>query len=394
MADGRKMSQDELRQIIDRAPLLSEAALAAGLVDDLGYEDELAYLLAEKSGKNGDSSKSSSSIEKNKNSEEPSSSDNSGRPEVKLTGWSKAYPMLLEKPRRRNKKFIGVISLEGSIVMGSSQPSPIDLPIPFVGGSSAGEQTLVKLLRRAEKSENIAALIFHVDSGGGSSLASDLIGREIERVSQKKPVLVYMGNAAASGGYYISAPADHIMSQAGTLTGSIGAWLLHISTRDFYEAISVNRISMNRGQRAGLYRDTEPLSEEERQILQDSISDTYQKFKQVVSKGRDLPFDTLDPICEGRVWTGRQALKHKLVDSHGDFVDAINKVATLASLTHDDKHIVPVVNIFPKAGSYIPPKPFEASDWIADVGRVLTGEKLRELSGKPLMMMPYEIRLT
>ncbi len=90
-------------------------------------------------------------------------------------------------------------------MMGPSRRSPIDIPIPFVGGAAAGEQTLLGLLRKVEQLDDMAALIFHVDSGGGSALASELISRQIERISAKKPVLVYMGNTAASGGYYVSA---------------------------------------------------------------------------------------------------------------------------------------------------------------------------------------------
>jgi protease-4 len=304
--------------------------------------------------------------------------------------------LLTEKVRRRTRKFIGVISLEGAIIMGPSRQPPIDLPIPFVGGAAAGEQTLVQLLRQAEKMDELAAIIFYVNSGGGSALASDLIGRQVALLDQKKPVLVYMGNVAASGGYYVAAPTRHIMSQSGTITGSIGVINAHLSTRDLYQKLEVNRVEMERGERAGLYSSSDPLSESERQVYWKSIVDIYNQFKQVVAEGRNLPFETLDPICEGRVWTGRQALGHGLVDGHGDFVDTLKKAAEVANLPVDDHHQIPVVDLHPKGSGYVPPVSFggqatagitaEISDW-------LSGERLRALQG-PLMLLPYEIRLS
>lgn len=235
----------------------------------------------------------------------------------------------------------------------------------------------------------MAALIFHVDSGGGSGLASDLISREIRRVARKMPVVIYMGNAAASGGYFVSAPAQHIMSQTATVTGSIGVWSLHIATDGLFHLLQVNRTSLKRGEHAGLYTDESPLTESERQIFENSINDHYLKFKQVVANGRNLPIDELDPICEGRVWNGRQALGHKLVDSHGDFVDAVQKAAELAGLPTDDRHEIPVINYFSKHNPYIPAKPFPAKE----IARWLTGEQYQELSGRPLYLMPFTLKL-
>jgi protease-4 len=417
MAEGRHKSQEEMKQLIDRAPLFAEGALTAGLVDYLAYEDELATLLAE--------TEADEEKEKEEANEEPAAAEpeeeseteetvmaNPGptaeeveekgpneeelkekeRPQAKLLTWDKAHPLLMEKARRRHKKFIGVVSLEGAIAMGPSRQPPIDLPIPLIGGAVAGEETLVRLLRRAEQMDDMAALIFHVDSGGGSAVASDLIGRQIKRISRQKPVLVYMGDVAASGGYYVSAPARYIMSQSGTTTGSIGVIMGRISTRGLYQKIKVNRVSLKRGQHADLYSDDAPMTEEEREIFWGGIVDVYQKFKQVVAEGRDLPLGELDPVSEGRVWSGRQALERNLVDGHGDFVDAVRKAAELADLPTDDEHVIPVVNLYPKSDGYLPPRPFEANETVAEIGRLLVGERWRELNGRPLLLMPFEFR--
>lgn len=375
MAADRTMPQETLQQWIDHAPLTAAAALDAGLVDAVAYEDELAAALFVPDPAGTNEAAEDEAAEEDKH-------------QAKLLPWDEAAPLLIEKWRRPSQKVIGVISLEGTIMMGPSRQPPIDLPIPFVGGESAGEATLVQLLRQAEQMDNLAALILHVDSGGGSALASDLIGREVKRVAQKIPVLAYMGNAAASGGYYVSAPTSHIMSQRGTITGSIGVIMARPSTGGLYQKLAVNRVTLKRGERADLYSDSAPMTAAERQVFWEGIMENYSQFKQEVANGRSLPFDELDPICQGRVWTGRQALDRKLVDSHGDFMDAIHKAAELAGLPNDDDQRLRVVNLQPQSDGYLSPKPFAAA---AEIGRWLFGQRLQELTGQPLFMMPFTL---
>ncbi len=399
MSADRGMSQDQLKQLIDRAPYFAQKALDLGLIDQIAYEDELPFLLAkakpEDGNTDGTSTPDPSSVEEKDETTTPNPSsveEKDERPKARLKRWAEASSMLMERPRRYSRKFVGVISLEGAIVMGPSRGAPIDLPLPLLGGATAGEQTLLQLLRQVEEIDDMAALIFHVDSGGGSSLASELIGRQIERIRRKKTVLIYMGDAAASGGYYVSAAAHHIMCQPATVTGSIGVWTLHIDTSELYQSFSVNRVGLERGERADLYSDTRPLTDVERQVYVEGVVKTYEQFKKIVADGRDLPYDELDAICEGRVWTGRQALKHRLVDSHGDFVDAIRKAAELAGLPSDDHFYIPAVNFHPAGSRYVPPLPFLAVDAIAEINRLLSGDLLRELDGRPLLMMPFEIK--
>lgn len=390
IAAGRGLEQSVVKELIDRAPFTADEAQAAGLIDLVAYDDELAGIL-----ENGiDGIQQTGDRMRTPGAEEKTAEKPAGgvaRPKVKLKTWGQARQMLLEKPRRHTQQFIGVVSLEGAITMGPSRRPPIDLPIPFLGGETAGEQTLVGVLRRLEKLDDMAALIFHVDSGGGSALASELIGRQIEKLAARIPVLVYMGNLAGSGGYYVSAPARHIMSQRASITGSIGVITAHVSSQGLYEMLSVNRVSLARGENAGLYRDSDPLTESERAILWRSINEIYDQFKQVVAKGRGLSVEQVDEVGGGRVWSGRQALAHKLVDSHGDFIDAIRKAADLAGLPTDDVAAISVFNFYPKSSAYaIPLQPAKA---IESLGRQLTGEWLRPLLGQPLMMMPFDLRL-
>ena len=182
--------------------------------------------------------------------------------------------------------------------------------------------------------------MLYVDSPGGVALAVDLMNRELIRWRQNKPLVVYMNNTAASGGYYISTHAHHIVAQSGTITGSIGVTAGQIDTEELYQHLKLGRTSFKRGARSHLMLGESALSEEDIKVLMAGIEHTYHQFKTLVADGRGLPYSDLDPICLGRVWTGRQALEHKLVDSHGDLRDALKIATELAGLPTDDDHMV------------------------------------------------------
>lgn len=387
MASGRALSQTRIQSYIDEAPYAATTAVDYGLIDHIAYDDELGPLLAQLYPRDGDKVQPVESTD----GEETGKEKSAAVPQAKLVNWSDASKIMLEKPRKRRRQFIGVVSLEGTIAMGASRTPPIDLPIPFVGGSSSGEQTLVSLLRKAEKIPELAAVILHINSGGGSALASDLIGRQIKQLAAKKPVVVYMSNIAASGGYYVAAPGHHIVAQPMTITGSIGVITGHISTTGLYEMLSVNRVALRRGAHAGLYTDPAPLDDVQREIYWRGIDETYLQFKEVVADGRKLPLDTLDPICEGRVWTGRQALKQGLVDSHGNMLDAVAKAVELAGIEVDDLLTVPVVNLFAKSSAYVVPSPETGQSIVEALEGWLAGEQVSEWHGRPLAMMPFTI---
>lgn len=383
MAEGRGMSRAHLQALIDLSPMTVEAARESGLIDDIAYDDELARLLAPPR----------PPAKSDEADNDATSEVAAGPPTAKLKLWSEARRLLMETYHRPTRQYVGVISLEGAISMGPSRTSPIDLPIPLIGGGTTiGEQTAVRLLRQAEKQRDMAALILHVDSGGGSALASDLIGRQVALLAKKKPVLVYMGNLAASGGYYISAPARHIMSQTGTITGSIGVIMAHIATTGLLDMLSVNRTALQRGDNAGLYLDSDPLNDRTRALYYQEIAHTYEQFKTVVAIGRNLPPEALDPICQGRVWTGRQAQQHQLVDSHGDFLDAIRQAAELGNVPADDVYAVSVVDLYAKNSSYVLPSA-GATAWLGEARAWLAGERVREWTGQPLALMPFDFRL-
>ena len=384
MAAGRGLTQAALRELLDRAPLSAEEAHAARLIDCVAYDDQLAEVLGRDTVTEPAAGPASAVV--------ASAAEGNASPTAKLKSWGQAWNLLREKPRRHTRRFVGVLSLEGLISMGPSRRPPIDLPIPFVGGATAGEQTFVGILRRLEKMDDLAALVLHVDSGGGSALASELIGRQIELFAAHKPIVVYMGNLAASGGYYVAAPASHIMSQAGTTTGSIGVITAKISAAGLYDQLAINRVTLARGEHAGLYRDSDPMTAEERAIFQRTIEETYRDFVAVVARGRKLAPEAVNTVGGGRVWTGRQAREHGLVDSHGDFLDAIKKAAELAALPVDDIHAVSVIDFYPRSAHYTV-YPNGSTRLAEEAARLLSGEHLRALAGQPLLLLPYEARL-
>ncbi len=381
IAAGRGLAVVEIRDLIDQAPMPAEKAMAAGLVDHIAYEDALSHWLGAKS-QEVNAAESTANGHEELGDEDP----RLAHPRARLATWSAARSALLEKPRRPSRKYIGVVSLVGRIGMGASRSSP--LPIPWLGGAVSGERTMSTLLRRAEKDQRLAALIIRVDSGGGSALASDLIWRQVHRIAKRIPVVAYMGNIAASGGYYVAAAGQYIMSQPLTLTGSIGVVTVHISTQGLFEQLSVKRVALQRGEKANLNSDMAPLSEEERQLLWSEVADTYERFKSIVAEGREIPLDELDEICEGRVWTGHQAREKKLVDGHGDFVDAIKKAAEKAGLPIDDHSYVPVYNLHPDGGQHVLPKPLDEPEALL---KTLSREQLAQYLDKPLLILPVKI---
>jgi protease-4 len=158
-----------------------------------------------------------------------------------LIPLDEGHRALVAPLRNRSGYRIGLVSIEGTIIPGGSRDIPSPIPLPFLGNQQAGSDTVSQALRQIEDDPRFAALILHVDSPGGSALASDLIWREVERVRRKKPVVVYMGNTAASGGYYVSATADWIVSQPLTVTGSIGVVFMKLLTTGLFSIFSVNR---------------------------------------------------------------------------------------------------------------------------------------------------------
>ena len=341
IAEGRNITAKRAQRLLDTVPLTVEQTREAGLLDGVCYEDELATHL--------------------------------GTPETPATlvTWEQAQRRLVRPRRWHSGRAIGVISLEGVIVPGPSRRAPIPLPLPLpLPTNQAGSDTLIQQLRAASQDKRIAAVVLHVDSPGGSALASDLIWREVAHLRRIKPVVVYMSNRAASGGYYVATPASAIFAQPTTLTGSIGIWGGKIVTKGLYERIHARREVISRGKGAGLYADTACYSEEERAKVRADIGAGYARFKARVSEGRDMPEQEVEAIARGRVWTGEQALARRLVDGLGDLQAAADKARELAGISPG--RYAPLVNVpVPRHYQLAQPFPTDAGEWLAGLAALL-----------------------
>ncbi|MSP13071.1 MAG: signal peptide peptidase SppA [Chloroflexi bacterium] len=306
IAASRKLAPEKVRAFLEEVPLSSSQALAAGLVDAVVYEDQLPEMLKSEMGK-------------------PAS----------IQSLAEARRRLLQPISWHHPKIIGVIEASGTIITGESRNLPNLIPLPLVGGPLIGSETITRALRRAEKQEQIAAIVLYVDSPGGVPLASDLIAREVRRVAQKKPVVVYMGGVAASGGYYIAAPASYVVCQSSTITGSIGIFGGKFVLAGLYEKLGIHRLLLKRGAAAALNSELSQFSPAERLKMRTLLERQYNIFLEVVAQGRHMTKEQVDGIGRGRVWTGRQAKELGLVDALGDFDVAVRKAGELAGLSAD-----------------------------------------------------------
>lgn len=295
VASARKKSEAEVRGLIDHAFFQGENALKAGLVDDLLYEDELQNLL-----------------------------QSGGRKLGRIT--SDAYARVSPASAgigigRRVALIYGI----GPILSGESLPQ------------SMGGTTVARWIRQARQDKSIAAIVFRVDSPGGSSVASDVIWREVFLAKKEKPFVVSMSDVAGSGGYWISMAAHKIVAQPQTLTGSIGVLAGKFDLSALYEKLGLTSEKIAYGKEADIFSTFRPFSPEEKKIMKDEILWTYDQFLTKVAEGRNMTKDEVNAVGRGRVWTGAQARDLKLVDELGGLTKAIELAKGLAGIAREEE---------------------------------------------------------
>lgn len=275
-------------------------------------------------------------------------------------------------------KRIAIVSLTGPIVSGRSRGAPV--PVPPFGGGVAGSDTIVSALRMAGADPTTAAVVFHVDSGGGSALASDLIWREVRRVREKKPVVGVMGAVAASGGYYVLASASRIVAAPTTITGSIGVLTGKPVLEGMFEKYGLHAEQIRRSKTALLFHPVKPWDDEARALVGRHNAEVYERFLARVAEGRKKTRDEVHALGRGHVYSGVDAKANGLVDDLGDLRTAIDLARDLSNAGPD----APVWSVAPPPQLLLP----SAEDPTTLVR--LYGDLLRETS---LCMMPSAIRL-
>ncbi len=232
-----------------------------------------------------------------------------------------------------NRKAVAIVRAEGPISGGE--------PVGLLASQGAYSDVIVKQLWRAAKSDSVKAIVLRVDSPGGGITPSDEIRNQILKIRKgtNKPVIVSMGSTAASGGYYISAPANHILANETTITGSIGVITILPNFQGLMEKVGIRAEVLTSGPNKDLGSAFAPLSDDDRQILQTVIDDAYGRFVQVVAEGRGIEAESVRKFADGRIFTAKQAKDLKLIDGFGDLPEAIELAADLGGINGEPKII-------------------------------------------------------
>lgn len=295
ISDSRKISVDKINQLTDSLQTfkLANTSVIDGLVDTLMYETEVKEYL-----------KDLLKVEKAK--------------DVRMASIKDMISVSFVK-ESNSKDVIAILYAEGSINNGS-------------GKDGITDKRYVKEIEKLKDNDKVKAVVFRVNSPGGSAYASEQIWKAITDLKAKKPVVVSMGDYAASGGYYIACNASKIIAQPNTLTGSIGIFGMFPNFEGLTKKVGLSFDNVKTNKFADFGDATRPMRPEEKVILQQYIEHGYDLFLTRCSEGRNIPKDSLDHIAQGRVWTGNQALKIGLVDALGNIDTAIQEAAKLAKL--------------------------------------------------------------
>jgi protease-4 len=357
VGQSRHKSPDDMKALIDQGPFLASAAKGAGLVDTLGYDDQLLGDLRTKVG-DGDLNR------------------------ISYRSYIRAVPSSGAR--------IALLAGEGDIIRGSVQG-------PFGQQTVIASETFSKAIEQVRKDSSIRGVVLRVDSPGGDAVASDEILHDIQRLSKEKPLVISMSDVAASGGYFISMTGDPVLAYPNTLTGSIGVLYGKPNLHGLYDKIGVNKEILSRGKFADIDSDYTALSDAGRQKLHQGIQSTYRSFVSKVAAARKRTYDQVEPLAQGRVWMGAQARGNGLIDDLGGLDRAVQLVRERARLSPTAKvNLVP----FPPRRSLLETLINSAPDALAEAAlarkvRALTGDWPGPalLRGGMLEIMPYRIRI-
>lgn len=311
------MSEDEVRTTIDNGPYLGPETVKAKLVDGLAYWDEVTKKVKERAGKNGHLMKASRYLD--------------------------AEGLLHEE----GKHTIAVIHGIGGVARGRSSVNPV------TGNATMGSDTVTHAFRKAAEDKSVKAIVFRVSSPGGSYVASDAIWREVVNAKKAgKPVIVSMGEVAGSGGYFVAMPADKIVAQPATITGSIGVLSGKFVTKEMWEKLGITFDQVEAGKNSNFWNSSRSYTPAEWERFQAWLDRIYEDFTKKVAEGRKLPIEKVQEIAKGRIWSGEEGKKIGLVDELGGMETAISLALRAAGLKDTDSY---KLEVFPRKKA-----PFEA----------------------------------
>lgn len=312
----KRVDEAEARAVLTGGPYTTRTALAAGAIQAAISIDDLTWRIDEELGLNDTAEFAWEYFDRPKVEVKPPSLMSI------LTGGLKARAAAATKPDS-----IAVIYALGPVIDGR-----IDKSNPFVTQQAIASEDFIELLRDATQRDHVKALVLRIDSPGGSAVASDRIWHELESIRQDMPVVVSMGNVAASGGYYIAMAADTVLAQPGTITGSIGVVGGKLILGGTYDMVGINRQSLSIGDHADLYSEARPWNDAEQAVLEELLADIYEAFASKAATSRDMEREDLDAVAQGRVWSGQRAMDLDLIDDLGGLAEAIALAREFAEL--------------------------------------------------------------
>lgn len=299
IAEGRGLEPQRVETLIDDAPFLGQEAVDADLVDGLKYRDEVYAEISD------------------------------GDPENLQTRSPQVYLKAAGRAADDGTT-VALIYGVGTVLRGESTVDPL------TGGVSMGSETVAQAFRDAVDDDAIQGILFRIDSPGGSYVASDTIRREVARArEQKKPVVVSMGDLAASGGYFVAMDADRIVAQPGTITGSIGVYGGKLVTRDMWGKLGITFDEIHTSANATMWSWQYPYTDEQLAAMQAALDRVYEDFTAKAARGRDMPLAELRRIARGRIWSGADAHRLGLVDRLGGYDEAFAEMREQLGLADD-----------------------------------------------------------
>lgn len=365
IAEGRGKTPEDVIQIFDQGPFSDNEAVKSGLVDSLVYEDQIEDLIKELA---------------------------DGEPAIQNENKYKMWREKNTEWEDFRKKSIAIIYGTGGITSGKSSDGGL------FGGETMGSETLIKAIKDARENDEVDAIVFRVDSPGGSALASELITREVKRCTEgdkKKPFIVSMSDVAGSGGYYVACQADSIVAMPTTITGSIGVISGKLNYAELQKKIKLNHETLRRGEHADMYAGYRSFTDEEWDKLRGHIDQFYQTFISQVADGRGMDTSAVNAVGQGRIWSGKAAEKNGLIDKTGGLDLAIDMAARAAGIKDGEEY---EIEIYPEGGHLALTLALEGSvrtllpKSLLKLADMFTEETKWE-DGEVLYVMPYEIEV-